>query len=91
MVKSVGNMEVIESFSHKKHQEVRSHAATIGRASLDMTGAHQADIDTERSRIVYSVNGKLFAADRTSIKEVCDLAESQFEPVPPPDWAKQWP
>lgn len=91
MIKSVGNITVTEALFIRKQQDMRRYTASIGGQPLDVQDAKQVDIDIPRSRIVYTVGGKLLAFDGTSVKEIADLEANTFEPVPPPDWAKEWP
>lgn len=91
LTKSVDGLEVTEMLKTKSSMEVRTYTASIDGQPIDVQGAKQVDIDAPRARIIYTVNGKIFAADGTTIKEVADLADNQFEPIPPPEWATVWP
>ncbi len=91
LVKESRDLKVIASFFHEKRQILRNFEATIDSKPLNVHGATQIDIDLARNRIVFSKEGKLFAADGTTVKEICDLSANKFELVPPADWATQWP
>lgn len=90
MVKSLDNLEVTETFGYMKGEKFHRCKACIGGEALNVS-ASQVDIDAERRRIVYCEGGKLFANNGTSTKEIADLTNNGFEPVPPPDWANVWP
>lgn len=91
MNKAVGKIAITETYSIRRFTDTRVFTGMIGGSEVDLSGARQVDIDSPRSRIVYSVSGKVFAADGISVKEICDLTDHHFEPVPPTDWAQQWP
>ncbi len=66
----------------------------VGEKILRVENAEWADFDA-RGDLVFAADGRLYRApggeriDRAV--EVADLREHQFESVPPPPWATQWP
>ena len=71
-----------------------AHAGTV-EAEQRQADAFVAKFDPA-GRLILVRGGKLFAvsvADDLSVTEteLADFNDMTFEPIPPPDWATQWP
>ncbi len=68
------------------HRETGAVARIVARfADVDLAG-----------RLIYAKEGKLFAAKvwpdlRLTSTELADFSAMTFEPIPPPNWANEWP
>lgn len=91
MSKEVDSIKVTETYHLRRFEDIRSFTAQVGDVELDLTGANQVDIDAPRSRVIYTVGGKILVSDGASTKQIADLTENKFHALPPAKWTTEWP
>lgn len=93
LCRSANGVELERALSYRVYDDIYRFSVRTGGREFELPETLWADFD-QRSRICYSWNGAVYAIEPgqtlDDAKMLIDLTPNVFEPVAPPDWAKQW-